>query len=294
MSTIRKLTLPLLSALIFSKLFNACDPISIADDVDLPHVSPQLVLNAYLIPQRDTQQIYLATSLPINAYLDEYYSSLANLPNPYEVASKGIIPNAEVRLTNLQGNKSITVPFNVKKLAYTFLSTDFAIQQDASYQIEVHYKSYPSLKESFQIPSGDVPKIELQDESIASLVHIYVPQTPTRYFCVYINLRRRVNDPDTQEQNIFFVSSESSTDGKLTVRQKNFLTFEDWNLSRRKLYSAQVLEIDERTYHFFQALEANQKVQENPFASPALLQTYIKNGFGIAAGVLDYGEILNE
>ena len=46
-------------AIVLFALFtlNACDPISEADDVTLPVIKPKLVLNAYMIPQRDTQQI---------------------------------------------------------------------------------------------------------------------------------------------------------------------------------------------------------------------------------------------
>ena len=63
---------PVFAIVLFALLtLNACDPISEADDVTLPVIKPKLVLNAYMIPQRDTQQILVATSLPLNYDLSD-------------------------------------------------------------------------------------------------------------------------------------------------------------------------------------------------------------------------------
>ena len=119
---------PVFAIVLFVLLtLNACDPISEADDVTLPVIKPKLVLNAYMIPQRDTQQILVATSLPLNYDLSDYYKSVSRFADSWRLSYKGIIPDATVRFTDLDNGVTITPTFSTNHLAYIFTSSDMTI-----------------------------------------------------------------------------------------------------------------------------------------------------------------------
>lgn len=287
----RKRLFPVLATILFTLLtVYACDPISEADDVTLPVIEPKLVLNAYMIPQRDTQQILVATSLPLNYDLSDYYKSVSRFADSWRLSYKGIIPDATVRFTDLDNGVTITPVFSTDHLTYIFTSSDMTIREDGNYQVEVSYRDYPSIKESFVVPKATKPVVECEDEGLATLVRIRVEKEPARYFCVYMNMGLKA--ADVKRQFTYFVSTATSIDGAITIRRRSVSPFGEWSGNGRlELQSVRLLELDERAFLYFTALEKNQRVQDNPFASPSLLRNYVKNGFGIAAGVVDHGEI---
>jgi len=287
----RKRLCPVLATILFTLLtVYACDPISEADDVTLPVIEPKLVLNAYVIPQHDMQQIFVATSLPLNYDLSDYYKSVSHFSDSWRLSYKGVIPDATVRFTDLDNNVTITPIFSTKHLAYIFTASDMTIREGGNYEVEVSYRDYPPIKESFVVPKGTKPSIECEDEGLATLVRIHAKREPERYFCVYMNMG--LKNVDIQQQFTYFVSTATSIDGAITIRRRSISPFGDWDgENRMKLESVQLWELDERTFLYFTALEKNQHVQDNPFASPSLLRNYVKDGFGIAAGIIDHGKL---
>lgn len=287
----RKRLCPVLATILFTLLtVYACDPISEADDVTLPVIEPKLVLNAYVIPQHDMQQIFVATSLPLNYDLSDYYKSVSHFSDSWRLSYKGVIPDATVRFTDLDNNVTITPIFSTKHLAYIFTASDMTIREGGNYEVEVSYRDYPPIKESFVVPKGTKPSIECEDEGLATLVRIHAKREPERYFCVYMNMG--LKNVDIQQQFTYFVSTAMSIDGAITIRRRSISPFGDWDgENRMKLESVQLWELDERTFLYFTALEKNQHVQDNPFASPSLLRNYVKDGFGIAAGIIDHGKL---
>jgi len=274
---------------------SACNPLSEADDVTIPTIEPKLVLNAYLIPQNDVQKIFVATSLPLNYDLTDYYKSLSGYTEVWRLSERGVIPNATVHFTDLDNNVTITPTFDKKMLTYNFAKTDMAIREGGQYEVSVEYKDYPSIRERFVVPVCTKPEVDCADEGVASLVRIHAEKEPARYFYIHMLLRpKEAQDPPTHPQEFtYFVSSATSINGAITVRRRTVSVFDQlFNESRYELYSVHLFELDERTYLYFTALERNMQVQNNPFATPSLLRNYVENGFGIAAGVIDHGEIL--
>jgi|GEM_PF-773276 len=292
----RRSLLPVLTVLFFTFcITSACDPISDADDVELPVIEPKLVLNAYLIPQRDTQQLFVATSLPLNHDLSDYYKSVSHFSDSWRLSHKGVLPDATVHFTDCDNSKTITPVFDAAQLAYTFNSSDMKIREGGQYEVEVLYHDYPSIKERFVVPVAVKPQVECEDDGVATLIRIHAEKEPARYFCVCIRFGEKGAERGMNllQANSYFVSTATSTNGAITIRHRTRTFFNDFpGESALKLRSIRLFELDERSYLYFTALEKNVIVQSNPFATPSLLRNYVKNGFGIAAGVVDHGEML--
>lgn len=268
--------------------FAACDPISVADDVETPVVAPKLVLQALLCPQDSVQSIHVLTTLPLNADLEEYYRALDKVRDPWQMATDGIIPSALVRITNLETQAELTVPFQFDTLCYTFRTKEFPLREGTRYRINVDFGSYPPLEEEVTITAATRPEVEILNQSLATFIRLYVPREPLRYFCVYTYTTRDDGWGDRVVAKVNYLSSETSHDGVLTLRSKSRFNPFGAQQTPPKLDSVTIYEIDGRTYRYFQALNKNEEVGDNPFASPAILENYVKNGFGLVAPLWRY------
>ncbi len=278
--------------LLLGLYFAACNPISVADDVETPVVAPKLVLQALLCPQDTVQSLHVLTTLPLNADLEEYYRALDKVRDPWRMATDGIIPSALVRITNLETQAELTVPFQLDTLCYTFRTKDFPLTEGTRYRINVDFGSYPPLEEEVTITAATRPEVEVLNQSLATFVRFHVPREPRRYFCVYTYTTR--NDGWLGERarvKIDYLSSETSYDGVLTLRSKSTFNPFEAQQTPPKLDSLIIYEIDGRTYRYFQALNKNEEVGNNPFAAPAILENFVKNGFGLVAPLWRYERV---
>ena len=91
---------------------------------------------------------------------------------------------------------------------------------------------------------------------------------------------------------IDYLSSETSYDGVLTLRSKSTFNPFETQQTPPKLDSLIIYEIDGRTYRYFRALNKNEEVGNNPFAAPAILENFVKNGFGLVAPLWRYERVI--
>ncbi len=286
---LRRDGLLLLLGVVSVVFLQSCNPLSIADDVEIPQVSPELILNAYLIPEEKVHHIFLAMTLPLNYDYSSYYASLRDYPNKRMLSMYGIIPDAQVILSNTKTGATYQVPFDLERAEYLFEDTDFAIVRGGKYTIEVKHRRLENLKEEFTILDFAPPRVELGSEGVLAWVRIYAAAHENRYFCVQMSLSAKSEYWTTKTKKTFFVSTAQSVDGVINVRHRSVTPLEDFDSPLLVLDTVRIYELDSRAYKFFNALERNSKINGNPFATPALLKNYVKHGFGLATGVLDHG-----
>ena len=278
--------------LLFATTFSSCDPISIADDVDVPEVAPKLVLHALLCPQASFQRIYVQTTLPVNAELDEYYRSLKGELDATDLARVGIITKAKVRIINLSTQTEIIPTYLPKEYSYVFDTKDFPLNEGSRYRVEVSFGSYPALAEETEIAvHNPMPVIDFDSDHFSAFIRLHVDRTPNRYFCLYAYSHSEYA-PTMPLQKWYYLSSETSLDGVVTVRQRlNRNNPFEGELRMPQLDSVRLYEIDESTYRFFQALEKNEEVRDNPFSSPSILSNYVRGGFGLVTSLWYHGSV---
>ncbi|MDD2412282.1 MAG: DUF4249 domain-containing protein [Bacteroidales bacterium] len=252
--------------------------------VEIPDNDPKLVVFSYLSPSRDSIQITVSRSVPLNHVID-YEESL--------IVSDAVV---ELRAENADW---VRLLFHEGEDVYRISRNDFPVEQGRKYFLRVSANSFKTVESSIVIPFySDINlsflKVENSSGNGENSIKYFlkfqdVGGVPNYYgFQAWVNMyygesgNTGVAKQDLYMDGFSWVMSDYVFDGKEKVIAFSSYYFGDGNIGDTLF--VKVLQTDSHFYHFHSSLESFGYSDGNPFAEPSPIYTNIQNGLGCFAG----------
>lgn len=252
--------------------------------VEIPDNDPKLVVFSYLSSTKDSIDVTVSRSVPLN-HVRDYDESL-------------VVRDAVVEL-KAENSNWVRVPFRPGEDVYRISRHDFPVEQGQKYSLRVAANNFKTVESSVVIPfyseiNLSFLKFENSSGNGENSIQYFlkfqdVGGVPNYYgFQAWVNMYYvEIGNTEVAKQDLYlddfsWVMSDHVFDGKEKVIAFSSYYFEAGNIGDTLF--VKVLQTDSHFYHFHSSLESFSYSDGNPFAEPTPIYTNIQNGLGCFAG----------
>lgn len=280
----------LMKRVLFSLLFlpllllNSCEQNA---DVDLPVVSPKLVVQCFITPQDTLLRVRVTKSRPV--------FTTGNGP-----INDAPVQNAAVLLTNTTNGSAVSLSFDSQLGEFTYPASGFAIVSGNSYRLDVSAPEMDAVHAETTVPAA-VPS-----DFTATMTYSLDTSSGTWNYSIStsFSFTDLITENDLYRTTTNMIAYDSSVNDSVAWSYGDELYADDGRngeqvtRSNSILYQAPpqafatvrphamnfcLMHCSKEYYYFHQALQ-NYNGGDDPFSEPTLMYSNVTGGYGIFAG----------